>query len=78
MRRSILALLGQASTTQVLYPAQSETVFLALPNAPTNVKDGTLPIYAFVDDTKVSHPSWHECRADNNVGVGTGGCPGPN
>lgn len=78
MRRSIFALLGQASTTQVLYPAQSETVFLALPNAPTNVKDGTLPIYAWVDDTKVSHPSWHECRADNNVGVGTGGCLGPN
>ena len=70
--------LGQASTTQVLYPAQSETVFLALPNAPADVKSGVTPVYAVVDDTKVAHPSWHECRADNNVGTGSGGCQGPN
>ena len=42
------------------------------------VKDGTIPVYVIVDDTKVAHPDWHECRADNNVGTGSGGCQGPN
>ncbi len=70
--------LGEASTTQTLYPAQAENVILLVPNPPAGVKEGTVPIYAIVDDTKVPHPSWHECRTDNNTGTGSGACVNPN
>jgi hypothetical protein len=47
-----------------LYPAQSETV--TLPNVPASAsKTGTF--YAVVDPPDApAHPSWHECRTDNN------------
>ena len=70
--------LGQLPTTQILYPAQSETLFLPLPNPPTGVKDGKTPVYVVVDDTNVPHPSWAECRPNNNVATGSGACLGPN
>ncbi len=59
--------LGQLSTLKPLYAAQSETLFLPLPNPPPGVQQGTVPVYAIVDDTMVPHPSWHECRTDNNT-----------
>jgi hypothetical protein len=70
--------LGQVATTQTLYPAQSETLFLALPNPPAGVKEGKTPVYAVVDDGAPPHPSWAQCRTNNDVGVGTGACLGPN
>jgi hypothetical protein len=54
--------LGSAPTTSVLYSAQSEKVFLALPPQST-----TTQVYAIVDDTTTPHPTWHECRTDNNT-----------
>ena len=47
-------------------------------NAPDDVKDGTTNIYAVVDDTMVPHPTWQECRIDNNIGTNTGRCLVPN
>ncbi len=70
--------IGEGATTQTLYSAQAESVVLLLANPPAGVKEGTTPVYAIVDDTKVAHPAWHECRTDNNVGVGTGACATPN
>ena len=66
-------LLGKASTTQTLYSAQSENVVLELPNPPPGVTDGTQPLYAVVDDTVTPHPSWHECRVDNDTSATTTG-----
>jgi hypothetical protein len=60
-------LLGKATTLKVLYSAESEAVFLPLPDAPPEVKNGTTPVYAVVDDGGAPHPSWTECRTDNNV-----------
>ena len=60
-------LLGQASTTQTLYSAQSENVVLTLNAPPPGVEDGSQPLYAIVDDTTTPHPSWHECRVDNDT-----------
>jgi FG-GAP-like repeat len=59
-------LLGKANTTRTLYPAESEAVFLPLPNAPAGVKNGSIQVYAVVDDTQTPHPDWTECRTDNN------------
>ncbi|HEY1960647.1 MAG TPA: VCBS repeat-containing protein [Polyangiaceae bacterium] len=69
-------LLGKAKTTQVLYSAQSENVVLTLANPPAGVTDGSQPLYAVVDDTNVAHPSWHECRTDNNTSATTTGSCG--
>jgi hypothetical protein len=58
--------LGQLSTSKTLYPAESETLTLLLPNAPQNILDGTLGIYA--EALSASPPaSWKECRTDNNL-----------
>lgn len=66
------------STTKVLYSAEAEDVFLALPDPPPGVADGSKPVYAVVDDPSQPH-SWHECRTDNNVSSpGSGACSGPN
>jgi hypothetical protein len=72
------ALLGKSMTSKVLYSAESEAVVLPLPDAPPEVKNGTMPIYAVVDDTSVPHPSWTECRTDNNTSPpGKGSCDQP-
>ena len=66
--------IGTGATTKVLYPPQSEAVILPLPTPPPGVREGTTPVYAIVDDTATPHPSWHECRTDNNTGTGNGLC----
>ncbi len=57
---------GQLSTLQPLYAAESESLFLPLSTAPGGV------VYAVVDDTSVPHPSWHECRTDNDTSARVG------
>ena len=59
--------LGEASTTKVLYPAESEVVKLDLVDPDQGLTSGQTPVYAVVDDTLVPHPSWQECRTDNNT-----------
>jgi hypothetical protein len=69
--------LGTATTTQVLYPAESEDVALTLASPPAGVLDGTIPITAVVDDGAPPH-AWHECRTDNNKSAtASGRCSGP-
>ena len=65
---------GEGVTSKPLYPLESEVVSLPFDAAPMDVKDGTTNIYAVVDDTAVPHPSWQECRTDNNIGTSTGKC----
>jgi hypothetical protein len=60
-------LLGQGTTTKVLYPAESEAVTWTLVNPDQALLTGAQPVYAVVDDGMPAHPSWHECRTDNNV-----------
>ena len=40
---------------------------LPLPTPPPGVREGSLTVYAVVDDTKTPHPTWHECRTDNGT-----------
>jgi hypothetical protein len=71
--------LGQGITSKVLYSAESEAIFLPLPNATPDVKNGTTPVYAVVDDGSEPHPAWTECRTDNNVSAAvTASCDQPN
>jgi hypothetical protein len=60
-------LLGKAPTVTALYPAQSEAVALALSNPDPALASGQSPVYAVFDDGTPPHPSWHECRTDNNT-----------
>ncbi len=60
-------LLGKSATTKVLYSAESEGVVLPIDMPDPAITNGTVLVYAVVDDTQVAHPSWHECRTDNNV-----------
>ncbi len=70
--------LGQGTTAKVLYPAESEVVTLMLTNPDQALVSGAQPVYAVVDDGMPPHPSWHECRTDNNVGGPTyAGCTQP-
>ena len=64
------------TTTKVLYPAEAEDLLLELPDAPIGVKDGSVPIYAVVDDNAPPH-TWHECREDNNKVMASGACITP-
>ncbi len=59
--------IGSGTTTRMLYPPQSEQVLLPLPTPPAGVREGSLTVYAVVDDTTTPHPSWHECRVDNDT-----------
>jgi hypothetical protein len=59
--------LGQALTTQVLYPAESEIVVLQLVTPDPGLVGGATLVYAKVDDTTVPHPSWHECNTANDT-----------
>lgn len=52
--------IGSVTTTRPLYPAESEPLELVLAAVPSSV-------YAVVDDGAPAHPSWHECRTDDNV-----------
>jgi len=65
---------GEMTTTKVLYPLESEALTLPFNNAPKEVQNGTLNVHAIVDDTDVPHPTWAECRDDNNTGTSTGRC----
>jgi len=70
--------LGATTTLIPLYSAQSETLVVPLPAAPSDVVNGKTPVYAVVDDTTTPHPSWHECNATNNTSPpAAGGCQGP-
>jgi hypothetical protein len=60
--------LGTGTTTKVLYPAESETVTLPLAMPDQGLVNGTALVYAIFDDGSPAHPSWHECRTDNNTG----------
>ena len=52
---------------------------LPLPNATPDITSGTTPVYAVVDDTTTPHPSWTECRTDNNTSAAvSGSCAQPN
>ncbi len=65
---------GESMTTTALYPLEAETLVLPYDDAPQDVKDGVINIYAVVDDTMQPHPEWQECRTDNNTGVNSGKC----
>jgi FG-GAP-like repeat len=60
-------LLGQAQTLKVLYSAESEIVVLPLASPDPALPNGMQTAYAKVDDTAAPHPSWTECRTDNNT-----------
>jgi hypothetical protein len=66
--------LGTVTTTRALYPAESEPLDLLFAN-------GAMPpsVYAIVDDGAPAHPSWTECRTDDNLAAAISiGCNGPN
>jgi hypothetical protein len=65
--------LGGVPTQRVLLAAQSEDVILQLPSPPPGVKEGGVPLYAVVDDGSPAHPSWRECRVDNNTSTSESG-----
>ncbi len=69
---------GELMTSKALYPLESEILEFPFDAAPDDVKDGIINIYAVVDDTKIPHPAWQECRIDNNIGTSTGKCLIPN
>jgi len=70
--------LGSLATLLPLYPAESETLTMPLPSPPAGVASGMTPVYAVVDDTTTPHPSWHECRTDNDTSADVGvSCSGP-
>ncbi|MEZ4429001.1 MAG: hypothetical protein R3A51_15090 [Nannocystaceae bacterium] len=71
------AKVGELMTSKALYPLEAEVLKLPFDDAPQDVKDGIVNVYAVVDDTMVPHPDWQECRTDNNVGVSTGKCISP-
>lgn len=63
------------ATSKALYPAESEDVVLPWPDAPEDVKNGTIRFYAVVDDGGAH--AWRECRIDNNVSASASGyCSG--
>ena len=61
-------LLGHATTTIILYPAEAQDVTLTLTSPDQALTSGTeLPVYAVFDDGGAPHPAWTECRTDNNT-----------
>jgi hypothetical protein len=60
-------LLGYATTTLVLYPAESQAVTLTLTSPDAALTSGASPVYAVFDVGGAPHPSWHECNTDNNT-----------
>lgn len=54
--------LGSVKTTRALFPAEIEPLEFVIPSdAPA-----TPTVYAIVDDGAPAHPSWTECRTDDN------------
>jgi hypothetical protein len=71
-------LLGQVATSKILYPAESEALVLPLPAVTPDISSGAVLLYAVADDSGIPHPSWTECRTDNNVSAATSGaCDSP-
>ncbi|HHH11846.1 MAG TPA: VCBS repeat-containing protein [Sorangium sp.] len=69
-------LLGTLDTSRTLYSLDSESLTLPLPAASPDIRDGSTPVYAVVDDTTTAHPAWTECRTDNNTSDAVSGkCP---
>ena len=69
--------LGSAVTTKILYPAEAEKVELVLTTPPVEIVNGSVQVYAIVDDGGAPH-TWHECRTDNNQSAAVSGkCDGP-
>jgi len=68
---------GELMTTTALYPLEAEVLKLPYDDAPMDVKEGVVHIYAVVDDTMEPHPEWQECRIDNNIGTNSGKCSTP-
>jgi hypothetical protein len=58
--------LGTSATTHTLQPLQTEFVTLNIQNAPAEVTSGKATVFAVVDDKGAPHPTWTECRTDNN------------
>lgn len=70
--------LGEGQTSRILYPAESDDIVFTPNPVPLDVTSGQTPVYAIVDDTAVPHPSWTECRTDNNTsGEVSGACSSP-
>jgi len=59
-------LLGLQDTTQVLYPAESEDVLLALPNPPPGLANGQADLYARVEFAS-GPQNFHECNTDDDL-----------
>ena len=71
--------LGSGVTTRVLYPAESEEVVLSIANPDPSILNGSTKVFAVVDDTTTPHPSWNECRKDNDTSeTVSGACTVPN
>jgi hypothetical protein len=64
--------LGEGVTTKTLYAAEAESVTLLLPNAPPDIVNGSVKVFAVADDTMEPH-GWHECRTDNNTSAAASG-----
>jgi len=62
--------IGTTNTTKELYPAEAEDVFVALPDAPADLLDGSELGFAVVNPME----TWLECRPANNSGEGSGVC----
>ena len=55
-----------------------ESVIFTLTNPDAALTSGQSPVYAVADDGMPSHPSWHECRTDNNTSTPvSAACPMP-
>ena len=63
-------------TTQTLYSTGAEDLLLEVDNWPPAVVDGSVLVYAVVDDEMPEH-LWQECRTDNNKSSGSGECVVP-
>jgi len=65
--------LGEGTTSKVLYPAEAVSVTLSIAMPDPQIVNGNKPVYAVVDDGGMPHPSWQECRTDNNTSAAVSG-----
>ena len=63
-------------TSQTLYSTGAEDLVHEMDNWPPAVVDGSVLVYAVVDDEMPEH-LWQECRTDNNKSSGSGECVVP-
>jgi hypothetical protein len=67
--------LGSGLTTKALYPAEAQDVILLLDaTSPPGVLDGSIPVFAVVDDGMPMH-AWHQCNVDNDKASAPVPCP---